>query len=59
MTSLESSATATYNTPFSGVAGTAATEAEEFFEIYNLKVIVIPTNKKDRILTCALVLPNQ
>jgi len=30
----------------SGCTGTAATEAEEFFEIYNLKVIVIPTNKK-------------
>ena len=24
----------------------AATEAEEFFEIYNLPVVVIPTNKK-------------
>ncbi len=30
----------------SGCTGTAATEAEEFFEIYNLPVIVIPTNKK-------------
>ena len=30
----------------SGCTGTAATESEEFFEIYNLKVIVIPTNKK-------------
>ncbi len=30
----------------SGCTGTAATEAEEFFEIYNLNVIVIPTNKK-------------
>ena len=30
----------------SGCTGTAATEAEEFFEIYNLKVVVIPTNKK-------------
>ncbi len=29
----------------SGCTGTAATEAEEFFEIYNLKVVVIPTNK--------------
>ena len=29
----------------SGCTGTAATEAEEFFEIYNLPVIVIPTNK--------------
>ena len=28
----------------SGCTGTAATEAEEFFEIYNLPVIVIPTN---------------
>ena len=30
----------------SGCTGTAATEAEEFFEIYNLAVISIPTNKK-------------
>ncbi len=30
----------------SGCTGTAATEAEEFFEIYNLPVISIPTNKK-------------
>ena len=30
----------------SGCTGTAATEAEEFFEIYNLSVVVIPTNKK-------------
>ena len=30
----------------SGCTGTAATEAEEFFEIYNLLVVVIPTNKK-------------
>ena len=30
----------------SGCTGTAATESEEFFEIYNLKVISIPTNKK-------------
>ena len=29
-----------------GCTGTAATEAEEFFEIYNLPVIVIPTNKE-------------
>ena len=29
----------------SGCTGTAATEAEEFFEIYNLNVVVIPTNK--------------
>ncbi len=29
-----------------GCTGTAATESEEFFEIYNLKVITIPTNKK-------------
>tara|TARA_X000000368_G_scaffold414544_1_gene404609 strand:+ start:89 stop:2653 length:2565 start_codon:yes stop_codon:yes gene_type:complete len=28
----------------SGCTGTAATEAEEFFEIYNLHVVVIPTN---------------
>ena len=28
----------------SGCTGTAATEAEEFFEIYNLPVVVIPTN---------------
>ena len=30
----------------SGCTGTALTESEEFFEIYNLPVIVIPTNKK-------------
>ena len=30
----------------SGCTGTAATESEEFFEIYNLPVITIPTNKK-------------
>jgi preprotein translocase subunit SecA len=30
----------------SGCTGTAATEAEEFFEIYNLPVIIIPTNNK-------------
>ena len=29
-----------------GCTGTAATEAEEFYEIYNLPVIIIPTNKK-------------
>ena len=29
----------------SGCTGTAATEAEEFFEIYGLHVVVIPTNK--------------
>ena len=30
----------------SGCTGTALTESEEFYEIYNLPVIVIPTNKK-------------
>ncbi len=30
----------------SGCTGTAATESEEFFEIYNLQVVVIPTNNK-------------
>jgi len=30
----------------SGCTGTAATEAEEFFEIYNLPVVAIPTNKQ-------------
>jgi preprotein translocase subunit SecA len=30
----------------SGCTGTAATESEEFFEIYDLQVIVIPTNKQ-------------
>jgi len=30
----------------SGCTGTAVTEAQEFFEIYNLSVLVIPTNKK-------------
>ena len=29
----------------SGCTGTALTEAEEFYEIYNLTVVVIPTNK--------------
>jgi len=29
-----------------GCTGTALTEAQEFFEIYNLPVVVIPTNKK-------------
>ena len=29
-----------------GCTGTAATESEEFFEIYNLPVVVIPTNKE-------------
>ncbi len=30
----------------SGCTGTAVTESEEFFEIYNLQVVVIPTNMK-------------
>ena len=30
----------------SGCTGTAATESEEFLEIYNLSVVVIPTNNK-------------
>ncbi len=30
----------------SGCTGTAATESAEFFEIYNLPVIIIPTNKE-------------
>jgi len=30
----------------SGCTGTAATESEEFYEIYNLAVVIIPTNKK-------------
>ena len=30
----------------SGCTGTAATESEEFFEIYNLPVVVIPTNNE-------------
>jgi len=29
-----------------GMTGTAATEAEEFFDIYKLSVVTIPTNKK-------------
>ncbi len=29
-----------------GCTGTAATEAEEFYEIYSLIVVIIPTNKK-------------
>ena len=30
----------------SGMTGTAATEAEEFYDIYKLNVVLIPTNKK-------------
>ena len=30
----------------SGMTGTAMTEAEEFFDIYKLPVVSIPTNKK-------------
>jgi preprotein translocase subunit SecA len=30
----------------SGCTGTAATESEEFFEIYNLAVVIIPTNNE-------------
>ena len=30
----------------SGCTGTAATESQEFYEIYNLMVVVIPTNKE-------------
>jgi len=30
----------------SGCTGTAATESEEFFEIYNLNVVIIPTNNE-------------
>jgi preprotein translocase subunit SecA len=30
----------------SGCTGTAATEAEEFYEIYSLVVVIIPTNKE-------------
>ena len=30
----------------SGCTGTAATEAQEFYEIYNLIVVIIPTNRK-------------
>ena len=30
----------------SGCTGTAATESQEFYEIYNLLVVIIPTNKK-------------
>ena len=30
----------------SGCTGTAATETEEFFEIYNLPVVIVPTNNK-------------
>ncbi len=32
----------------SGMTGTAATEAEEFGKIYNLEVIIVPTNRSDR-----------
>ena len=30
----------------SGMTGTAKTEADEFFDIYKLEVVEIPTNKK-------------
>jgi len=30
----------------SGMTGTAATEAEEFFDIYNLPIVSIPTDRK-------------
>ena len=30
----------------SGMTGTAITEAEEFFDIYKLNVVSVPTNKK-------------
>ncbi len=30
----------------SGCTGTASTESEEFYEIYNLPVVTVPTNKK-------------
>jgi preprotein translocase subunit SecA len=30
----------------SGCTGTAATESQEFFEIYDLQVVIIPTNKE-------------
>jgi len=33
-------------TKIAGCTGTAATESEEFFEIYSLPVVSIPTNKK-------------
>tara|TARA_S200000501_G_scaffold376239_1_gene430583 strand:+ start:38 stop:2584 length:2547 start_codon:yes stop_codon:yes gene_type:complete len=33
-------------TKISGCTGTAATESQEFFEIYSLPVVVIPTNRK-------------
>ena len=29
-----------------GCTGTAVTESQEFYEIYNLNVVVIPTNKE-------------
>ena len=29
----------------SGMTGTAETEAEEFYKIYSIDVVVIPTNK--------------
>jgi len=33
-------------TKLSGMTGTAATESEEFFDIYRLPVVSVPTNKK-------------
>jgi len=33
-------------TKLSGMTGTAATEAEEFHKIYNLDVVIIPTNRE-------------
>ncbi len=35
-------------TKLAGMTGTAVTEAEEFGKIYNLEVVVIPTNKVNR-----------
>ena len=32
----------------SGMTGTASTEKEEFYKIYGLDVVTVPTNKPDR-----------
>ena len=46
MYSRSSTAQTQWKSGLAGMTGTAQTQAEEFFEIYGLKVVSIPTNKK-------------
>ena len=46
MYSRSSAAQTQWKSGLAGMTGTAQTQAEEFFEIYGLKVVSIPTNKK-------------